>query len=395
MNKNIKIPLRYATIVLIFLVGSLNISPIHVSADGPAEQDIKDTIQIYFTLRYAELKTLHAADFSRVLDESDPITANWRQMEKNRFEIKRRIAATFEENILDVKFFLDYPTLNIAGQTATVSVLESNEIIYSSDPSDPAKMADLPHEITLKIKGGRWVIQKDRYEDEFTYVLTHTSLDEAFKNIQINYELLTKKEETAPFSNEPMPSADLGAYPYHDSAAAMYANTYWGTKGWLPSPVMTAPGKQATWLNRYKSYSVDCANFVSQAIFQGTSATASDPNYFYPAVNYNTGWYYKFAPGVDGSYAWVNVGGLYNFLLSNQNGARGPAGFRIGICDTRAGQPIMMKVNNAWAHVVIVGAVKSCADIRVNSHTTNYYHTPLSTYSAYVLFPVYVRWYYK
>jgi hypothetical protein len=278
-----------------------------------------------------------------------------------------------------------------------VSVLESNEIIYSSDPSDPAKMADLPHEITLKIKGGRWVIQKDRYEDEFTYVLTHTSLDEAFKNIQVNHELLTKKEETAPFSNDPVPSAGLTTYPYYDHAAAMYANTYWGTKGWLPSPVMIAPGKQATWPNRYKSYSVDCANFVSQAIFQGTSATASDPNYFYPAVNYNLGWYYKFAPGVDGSYAWVNVGGLYNFLLSNQNGAlgRGPAGFRIGLCDTRAGQPIMMKVNNIWAHVVITGAVKSCANIRVNSHTTNYYHTPLSTYSAYVLFPMYIRSYYK
>jgi hypothetical protein len=378
-----------------FLVISPNI--VNVSAEGLGEQEIKDTIQTYFALRYAELKTLNPADYSDILDLSDPVTTAWRQMEKSRSEIKKRIAKTFEENILDVQFSLDYTAVNRSGTKAVVMLLESNEIVYSSVPSEPAKMADLPHEITLKIKDGRWVIQQDRYQDELTYVLVHASLEEAFENIKINHDILTKGEESILSPDNSVPVSNLAPYSYDNSAAAMYSNTYWHTTGWIPSVVINTSGWQSAWPTRYKSYSVDCTNFVSQAIFQGTSATNSDANYLYPAVNYNTSWYYKFTPTLDGSLPWVNVGGLYNFLLSNQNGAlgRGPGGIRIDICGTRAGQPIFMKLSDGWAHAVVVGAVNSCTDIRVNSHSSSYYRTPISTYSAYALFPVYIRSYYK
>lgn len=175
------------------LVVSLNIRPVNVSANGLEEQGIKDTINTYFALRYAEVKTLNSSDFSGILDESDTVTADWQKTEKNRSEIKKTIATTFGENILDAKFSLNYLSINISDKKATVTLLESNVIVYSSDPTDPSKMADLPHEITLKIKDGKWVIQKDKYEDELTYVLSHSSMEEAFNNIKINHEILIKK----------------------------------------------------------------------------------------------------------------------------------------------------------------------------------------------------------
>lgn len=82
-------------------------------------------------------------------------------------------------------------------------------------------------------------------------------------------------------------------------------------------------------------------------------------------------WYYKFSSTVDGSYPWVNTGGLYAFLTTNTG--RGPYGSLTTLCGLSQGDIVFMKnVSGGWQHAVIISAITGdCtnpANIIVDSH---------------------------
>jgi hypothetical protein len=228
------------------------------------------------------------------------------------------------------------------------------------------------------------------------------SMDEIYRNIKINHDKLSKKEVSNsislnPFPNNQVKSLNLLYNSYNSSAAGTYSDNYANSIGPVPDTVRNTPGWQPSWPTSYKVYGSDCTNFVSQAIFKGTSYTSSDTNYFYPTSDTETRWFYKFSSTENGSRPWVSVGDLFNFLYDNMYGdlGSGPGGFTISICSTVPGQPIFMKLNGVWAHAVMVGSVNGCTNIRVNSHTTNYYREPLSTWSAYEIDALYIYEYYN
>jgi len=89
-------------------------------------------------------------------------------------------------------------------------------------------------------------------------------------------------------------------------------------------------------------------------------------------------WYYD--PNTNtGSYPWVNVGGIYNFITTNTG--RGPYGFSSGdyMCYLQGGDLIVMKFygTSTWRHTVVVtGLTGSCHDytkIQVAGHSPKYH----------------------
>jgi hypothetical protein len=111
-------------------------------------------------------------------------------------------------------------------------------------------------------------------------------------------------------------------------------------------------------------------------------------------------WYYKFSSIVDGSYPWINTGGLYSFITSNYYG-RGPYGSPTTFCGLSSGDIVFMKnTSGDWQHAVIVSAIvgdcSNPANIIVASHSP-YVLVPLnySAFSPYTLHPVTISGYRK
>jgi hypothetical protein len=183
--------------------------------------------------------------------------------------------------------------------------------------------------------------------------------------------------------------------------------------------VRNQSGWDPTWPTIYQRYQgqdvSDCTNFVSQAVFEGVSYTASDPNYFYPDSfnHYNDWWYYKFSPAVDGSLSWITVGGplggFYEFLTENYFNyinwgltVRGPAGQSLNnTCNIQVGDLIFMYniVNERWEHSVIVDQLgqNPCLyqDVYVAAHDNDRRFYKLSDYTGYYLYPVKIMGYFK
>jgi hypothetical protein len=188
------------------------------------------------------------------------------------------------------------------------------------------------------------------------------------ERIRKNYETEAQKEQSgiaASPTHDMEGRAIASTYSYNRTAAANYADTYWS--------------------NYNPQYGVepdtDCTNFVSQAIYEGTSHTMSYPN------NYYTDWYYDFYTK-SGSLPWVRVDPHYTFLTTNTG--RGPYGSISYVCYMAKGDVIQLYASGqGWFHEVIVTQVINSGDcwdernIRVNSHTTDRYHYPLNFYSAY------------
>lgn len=285
------------------------------------------------------------------------------------------------------QFEIEYLDIAIDVDTAKVILVESRWIQYVSAPT-PSGMANLEHQIVLKKVNGQWLIVSDVYRDDLTKALEILTDEQLLQNIQKNYEeQLRQPLEIKPqVTNETTtdegqlsgvqqatPTPTLTSYSYNRSAAVNYADTW----AYRRNPVY----------HDETTYG-DCTNFASQAIYEGTNKTMSDP------PGYTTRWYYDFYTRT-GSYPWINVGGLNDFLIGN-NG-KGPYAVSTTLCGLAVGDVIVMKLNNEWKHTVIVTAIEDCRDankIYVNSHQRDACRDPLSTF-PYSWFPIRISGYRK
>ncbi len=369
---------------------SANSSPLEISdlsknalADDEA---IKNVINFYFGLRYKSQLSLEPVDFSVVAAIGEPDSAKWLFQEQRRQKIQQAIVETFQLKWEWYQFEIEYLDIKIDADNAKVLLVENRWIQYLS-ASTPSGMANLTHQITLKKVSGQWLIVNDTYRDDLTAALEILTDEQLLKNIQQNYDA----QFTQPLEIEPQatsgtidedqssgvqqatPTATLTSYSYNRSAAVNYADTW-------------AYRRNPTYHDE-TTYG-DCTNFASQAIYEGTNKTMSNP------PGYMTLWYYDFYTHT-GSYPWVNVGGLNDFLISN-NG-KGPYGVSTTLCGLAVGDVIVMKAGSNWQHTVIVTAIEDCRNantIYVNSHNRDACREPLSSF-AYSWFPIRISGYRK
>jgi hypothetical protein len=351
-----------------------------------------------------------------MIDDLEHCSSEWLRMESDLRALEHYIHTIYEVTIIDYRFQLDFESVHVNGDKAVVRLREGNEIYYKRLPTEPSKMANVEHEIWLvKTKTG-WRITNDKYSNVNTRVLEGSSLVTLFENVRRNHANQHEEiEENYPPPSKSRSSTDMRFYEQYGRAAAVdYADTYWNqdqTDGPVPQMILDKDGWYSGWDTTYKECPLDCTNFVSQAVFEAVSFTATDPNYFYPNSNYNEDWYYKFSAPADGSKPWVSVGDFREFLTVNQYNyetygleyvKRGPTGKAVNFCNIQLGDVIFMYEyvgeETGWAHTVIVDKItgNTCSgnNVFVAAHSYDYYQEPLSTYSAYLWYPVEMKGYF-
>jgi hypothetical protein len=286
------------------------------------DEVIKKVVDTYFVLRYEFEKNLVPETFSLVSSTDEPDALEWLRLESSRQRIIQYSAELFNTYYLDYKFSLDYLSIDIHDSHATVHLLESHWVRYASSPDFVSHLAQMEHFITLKKIDKRWLIVRDEYpQDLLNRALETMTEEEILSNIRHRHELQFLESPSTEITMTPIPESlgniTLATYSYNRMAAKNYADSWYNATGPVPTYVKNQPGWNSSWPALYCKTTADCTNFVSQAIFEGTGYTFSQMDYFNPDyMHYMDWWYYKFSPTVDGSYPWVNTGGLYSFLTT-------------------------------------------------------------------------------
>lgn len=289
------------------------------------------------------------------------------QKEKDKRDIELYIASTYRLNYVDYKYVLDYDSIEVQDTTADVHLRESHEVVFEATKPVVSKLANLKHIVTLhKTKTG-WAILNDEYQDELSQAMAYATKDTLIERARVNHEEGSKSHTTTASIYASSTSdnvAPLSTHSYNKSAAVSYADTWWNSV----NPT-------------YHLEANDCTNYVSQAMYEGTSHVMSNPD------NYSTKWYYDFYTH-SGSLPWLRVDELKTFITTNSG--RGPYGSSVGICSLQIGDVIQMfntDGSGKWSHSVmlaqIIGPCSSLSYFLIDAHTTNRYHYPLSYYAAY------------
>lgn len=340
------------------------------------EDKIKAAIDAYFTLRYEGQKLLQAQDFSPLLDDD---TQAWVKKEKDKRDIELYVATLFDLRYTSYKYMLFYDSVAIDNNQATVLLRESHEVFFHADPLEPARMSDLPHILTLHNKKGAWVVYKDDYQDELSKEMDTVTKEDIKKLVDENYQedLLRKSSPSRNSSSYSVGAkvlARLSAHPlalttysYSRSSAVTYADTYWSTYN----------------TTYYVTLTEDCTNFVSQAIYAGEGKSPTDTSGMGIGGNSNTDWFYVW--NNSGSAPWVGTPQQYTFITGNTNQI-GPYGGLGTFYDTGLGDIAQIKQGSSYDHEGIITVLgPDLTSEKVNAHTTNRWHYPLSNWSTFSL----------
>lgn len=391
----------------------MNYQEAQQNPDNNDEEKIKIAIDTYFTLRYEGQKLLQMQDFSVLVEDN---ALDWIRLEKDKREIELYIASKFDLGYESYAFTINYNSIEIKNDKAVVHLQQSHQVVYKATSPEISELANLGHTITLHKKGGVWVIYTDEYQDEYTQLLTTTTKEKVKQQVDYNYEYGSKNNVTTTeklaLTSQVYSPLSLPSYSYNRSAANNFSyNNALILQAPIPTAIKNAyqaiygvpyPSNWPTVYKNEDNNGGDCTNFVSQSIFEGTGYTNGDASYFNPTPNdYN--WYYKFSQYPQGSTTWINVGWLYSYLLNTNTSKRGPYGIAIesnSFCTSiNPGDPIFMKSGSTWTHAVIVYSKSSpCtspSNIRVNSHNSYKRNEPLTTWSGFSWYGVFIQGYRK
>lgn len=110
------------------------------------EEKIKTAIDTYFTTRYEGQELLAAQDFSPVLEDN---SLAWVQKEKDKREIEFYLASLFDLKYVTYNYTLDYDSIEIKNNKATVLLRESHTVVFEALAPEPSELFNLPHVFTL------------------------------------------------------------------------------------------------------------------------------------------------------------------------------------------------------------------------------------------------------
>lgn len=222
------------------------------AAESAEAAIVKKTAQAVLEARWSTMMPGYdqlAQFYDTTLSEA---AANLAKVESVMHRHYREPAAEAGFEYTSVKVFPEFTKVAVSGDTATVEALVAVDYtsVYSGSTEEVlTKEANIPYYLRFTKKGNNWYLVSLEAEDTFSKQPLKTdreypSLDET--------DLFGLADESSP--------SDVGArwYHYYDRAAAVaYANQWWDGR----NPA-------------YKSFSQDCANFVSQSFRAGLALEA-------------------------------------------------------------------------------------------------------------------------
>jgi len=338
-------------------------------ADLVEQEQIKDTVQDYFDMRYHYLSTLQHEDFDSLFAKI--VQGNsFLGQEKEKMEIELYHAELYNLRYVEYKYSLDFRdvSIDIASQTATVSLFEGHDVVFevsreiSKDKPIISSMRNLHHRIGLQKYDGVWKIVSDNYADYLWRVIRATGMTKE-TYLRSATEQVSTNGLDIDLTSECVLQEDNSTYPYNRRGAVDYANRW-------------ALGRNPAYYD-FSNAGGDCTNFVSQAMYEGGGAmmTSDDwPTY---------GWYYN--NQFDYASAWTGVYEIWDFIVQGYTvWDAGPEGCELvnsqGLYQALEGDLIQYDWTNdeAWDHSVIINhAVKNPPDwnLYVDSHSPDVYIT--------------------
>jgi hypothetical protein len=378
-----------ATMIVLLLASQISFPFRQARAASDDVVAIKALLNAYFTAKYEVLKSgkTQAIQAFASAPTSLLATSEWLNRESARQELMLLNAERTGLYYSSYQFELDYTLVQVAGDQAEVSLQESHAVVFEPLAPIVSQMAGVVHQIALEKDAiGEWHMVADTYQDELNQAIDSQSLSQLRQNIIAN--TATSLAEEPPVSEPAQPNASPLAVqatykvfvpivmsppgtllPYNRGQAVSYADTYWSN--YNPDYKVPDPNN-------------DCANFVSQAVYEGTNHVMSDDTQW--AVHNLDWWYFSISSGLrDGSVPWTRVSAFYDFFVSNSG--RGPVAQETNICNLAIGDVIQLyNVNNSgiWSHQVILTGIYGapCSSMNnyvVNGHTENRYRYPLGT----------------
>lgn len=230
-------------------------------------------------------------------------------------------------------------------QSATVSLLVSTsyKYIYEDRPETENLMRiGTYHELKLARNDENWLITREWYTDPFA-----DSLD---------LEELNPENKDFILSNEARDFSDLNERRIN---AVKYADQFCGA---------AYPGENGyTYNPKYKNYNSlggDCANFVSQVLYEGGKFRKT----------------YTWSYQKDGSRAWLKAQGLKDFMLNSGRGSLIAYGSYDKVLKSSykllPGDIVAYEKKGEVAHVSVVTGADSRGYSLVNCHNTDRYRVP-------------------
>ena len=350
--------------------------------DSPEFKEIEDVIYDYFEIRYLAFSNLQLDDFRRIVSrKSNAQTFLDTELGKLSVEIKH--AELNHLKYMDSQYFLDLRdiTVDASSQEATVIVTESHDVIFEIskkfNPENPIRshMYNLEHTIVLNKEQDQWKIVSDGYEDDLWRIIRQTGMSTE-NMLHAMEESSSPMQPSADIQTDPLCTldADDSIHAYDRDGAVQYAHDYANSRN-----------------PNYYDFTEDCANFVSQAVYEGGNASMAycEPNVdpYCPENGGSTsGWYYTDIN--HRAFAWSGVSELYDFILDSGNDwDEGPEGCEVSQNQAEPGDIIKYDWENdgEWDHAVII--VQSEDDEQGNrmhwiaSHTDDHDNYPFTYYN--------------
>jgi len=127
---------------------------------------IKSIIDEYFKLKYESQHTLKSQDFSHLISKTEK-AQEFLKAENDIREIELYNANLNSLRYLKYEYFLEFKDIKIDKKTntASVKVIEGNDVVFECHPDITSKMRNLEHTITLIKTDDGWEIENDIFFD--------------------------------------------------------------------------------------------------------------------------------------------------------------------------------------------------------------------------------------
>ncbi len=332
------------------------------------QQEVKNVIDQYFTLKYDSFKDNVPRDISPLIEDKDN---SFLAYEKERLIYLTDFYSKIGVHYTDYILKLSYDSINVSGLNATVLLKEGHDVYFSSAPNSKASLSGLEHKIILSKSSGSWLITSDDYTDDLE-IATKRDVNnlKKLKN-EANDKINHLKKESKDITSRIMVTTTNGsqitpaAIANYDILAATSYAYYWSGEN------------RYNTTNYYIVSGNDCTNFVSQCISAGFNGRQHDTG------SYSTGWW---AGTGGGSANWEQVPKLYNYVSSNVG--YGLRGYGITWSSAYPGDIIQLSLDgSSWGHSLFVYDHMSLYgdpmyDIKICAHSSHRQNYPIYNYFA-------------